>query len=146
MPNLGGLIKPLGILVVWDGEEVKFLVLRHTNVIYRSHMKTNKSLDRLAKYHHLDPLVLDLVLSRKNQKLTQQKLADMAGVSRRTVVLIEAGGDCTLTTLRRLVTALGLETHVYKPRLPTLEDMTRENERLFAEQLMNRVIQPIRRS
>lgn len=109
----------------------------YENVIYNTHMKTNKCLDKLAKYQHLDPLVLDLVLARKNQKLTQQRLADMAGVSRRTVVVIEAGGDCTLTTLRRLVTALGLEMQVYKPRLPTLEDMTRENERLFAEQRMN---------
>ena len=81
----------------------------------------------------LDPLVQDIVVARKAQKLTQQQLAEMAGLSRRTIVLIESGGDCTLSTLRRLTTALGLQMQAKKPRLPTLDDVTRENEILFSK-------------
>lgn len=95
-------------------------------------MRTENSLKITAKHQELDPLVRDFVNARKAQKLTQEQLAAMAGVSRRTIVLIEAGGDCTLGTLRRIATALGLEMQAYKPRLPTLDDMNRENEMLFA--------------
>lgn len=87
-----------------------------------------------SKHQELDPLVRDFVNARKAQNFTQEQLAAMAGVSRRTIVLIEAGGDCTLGTLRRIATALGLEMQAYKPRLPTLDDLTRENETLFVEQ------------
>ena len=85
------------------------------------------------KHHELDELVRDIIAARKAQKLTQLQLAELAGLSRRTVVLIESGGDCTLGTLRRITTALGLEMRAHTPRLPTLDDVTRENERLFAE-------------
>jgi len=102
-------------------------------VIYNCHMKTKSSVSSQSNHHQLDPLVHDLVNARKVQKFTQQQLADMAGVSRRTIVLIEAGGDCTLGTLRRMATALGMEMQAYKPQPPTLDDLTRENELLFAD-------------
>jgi DNA-binding XRE family transcriptional regulator len=86
-----------------------------------------------TKQRDLDELVRDIIAARKAQKLTQHQLAELAGLSRRTIVLIESGGDCTLSTLRRLTTALGLEMRAHTPRLPTLDDVTRENERLFAQ-------------
>ena len=46
----------------------------------------------IERARHVDPLVQDFVNTRKDRKLTQQQLNDMAGVSRRTIVLIEAGG------------------------------------------------------
>jgi DNA-binding XRE family transcriptional regulator len=46
----------------------------------------------IERARHIDPLVQDFVNNRKDRKLTQQQLNDMAGVSRRTIVLIEAGG------------------------------------------------------
>ena len=85
-----------------------------------------------SKHQDLDPLVLDIVDARKAQQFTQKQLAEMAGVSRRTVILLESGGDCTLSTLRRITTALGLEMRAYTPKRPTLDDVTRENEMLFA--------------
>ena len=95
-------------------------------------MSPKKSANKAEPHQHIDPLVQDFVRARKEQKLTQQQLATMAGVSRRTIVLIEAGGDCTLGTLRRIANALGLQMQAHTPRLPTLDDLTRENEMLFA--------------
>jgi len=46
----------------------------------------------IERARHIDPLVQDFVNTREDRKLTQQQLADMASVSRRTIVLIEAGG------------------------------------------------------
>jgi DNA-binding XRE family transcriptional regulator len=82
----------------------------------------------------LDPLIQDIVRTRKSQRLTQQQVADLAGVSRRTIVLIESGGDCTLSTLRRICTALGLQINAHTQHLPDLDDITRENELLFFKQ------------
>lgn len=101
-----------------------------------SHTKRPKQ----TKYQDLDPLIIDLVAARKAQKLTQQGLADMAGLARRTIVLVESGGDCTLSTLRRLAIALGLQMRANKPRLPTLDDVTRENELLFSEAIAQKTI------
>lgn len=80
----------------------------------------------------LDPVVVAIVAARHEQHLTQARLAEWAGVSRRAVVMIEAGGDCTLSTLRRLAGALGLDLVAQPRRRPTLDDVTRENEALFA--------------
>ena len=96
-------------------------------------MRTKIVPNNRSKHLDLDPLVQDIVVARKAQKLTQHQLAEMAGLSRRTIVLIESGGDCTLSTLRRLTTALGLQMQANKPRLPTLDDVTRENEILFSD-------------
>ncbi|MBC5765633.1 helix-turn-helix domain-containing protein [Ramlibacter albus] len=57
----------------------------------------------------LDPIVSELVRARKARGLSQQEVADKAGISRRALVAIEAGGDCTLSTLRGLCAALGVD-------------------------------------
>ncbi len=81
----------------------------------------------------LDPLIQDIVRTRKSQRLSQQQVANIAGVSRRTIVLIESGGDCTLSTLRRICTALGLQINAHTQHVPDLDDVTRENEMLFSK-------------
>lgn len=88
----------------------------------------------------MDPIVKALASARKEQGLTQQMLADAAGISRRALVAIEGGGDCALSTLRRLLRALDLEL-VAKPATqdpPTLDDVMAENE--------SRYQRPIKRS
>ena len=100
-------------------------------------MKTDKSLLKHEKHKHLDPLIQELVHARQAQKFTQQQLADLSGVSRRTIVLIEAGGDCTLSTLRRITTALNLQMNLLTPRWPNLDDVLRENEQLFSSSRSN---------
>jgi transcriptional regulator with XRE-family HTH domain len=57
----------------------------------------------------IDPIVAELLRARKTRGLRQQEVADKAGISRRSLVSIESGGDCTLSTLRGLCTALGIE-------------------------------------
>ena len=79
----------------------------------------------------LDPLVASLVRARKSQGITQETLAQAAGVSRRTLIMIEAGGDCTLSTLRRLYTVLGMDIVARPYTTPTLEDVIKENETLY---------------
>ena len=81
----------------------------------------------------MDELTETLIRARKDQGLTQAALADLAGISRRTLVAIEGGGDCTLSTLRRLLTVLRLDLQVSPAthRPPTLEDIQAENEALF---------------
>lgn len=78
---------------------------------------------------HLDPLVAVIVQHRRDQKLTQETVASAAGISRRALVMIEAGGDCTLSTLRRLYSALDIDVHVEPHRRPTLEDIDAQNTR-----------------
>lgn len=82
-----------------------------------------------------DPLIETLLKARKEQGLTQQELADQAGISRRALVAIEGGGDCSLSTLRRLMRVLNLELTLspaeYRP--PTLEDILQENEAGFGQ-------------
>ncbi len=95
-------------------------------------MSITKSLKISSKIEHRDPLIQDIVRARKSQRFTQSQLAEMSGVSRRTIVLIEAGGDCTLSTLQRVTAALGLRLTAQVKHIPTLDDVTRENDALFA--------------
>lgn len=80
-----------------------------------------------------DPLINALVKARRDRKFTQAQLADLAGISRRALVAIEGGGDCNVSTLRRLTRALDLELRLvpaeYSP--PTLEDVYAENEAAY---------------
>lgn len=87
---------------------------------------------------HLDPLVAPIRKERRKLKITQADLARMAGISRRTLVLIEGGGDCTLSTLRRLYTALALDVEARPFRRPTLEDLQKQNEEEFRERAQRR--------
>jgi predicted transcriptional regulator len=95
-------------------------------------MSITKTLKISSKIEQRDPLIQDIVHARKSQHFTQGQLAEMSGVSRRTIVLIEAGGDCTLSTLHRVTAALGLRLTAQVKHVPTLDDVTRENEALFA--------------
>lgn len=80
-----------------------------------------------------DPLIEALIKARRERKFTQAHLAELAGISRRALVAIEGGGDCNLSTLRRLLRALDLEMKLilaeYSP--PTLEDVLAENEMAY---------------
>jgi transcriptional regulator with XRE-family HTH domain len=59
--------------------------------------------------HKGDPIIDMLLQARKARGLRQQAVADKAAISRRALVSIEAGRDCTLSTLRRLCEALDVE-------------------------------------
>ena len=78
---------------------------------------------------NLDPLAAAVYLARKREGMTQAELAAAAGVSRRTVVMFENGGDCTLSTLRRFYDVLGINMQPVASRRPTLDDMNEENNR-----------------
>lgn len=82
---------------------------------------------------HLDPLIADLITSRKAQKVTQAQLAELAGLSRRALVAIENGGNCTLSTLRRLYTVLGMDLVSRPFAKPTLEDVYEENKSFYTQ-------------
>lgn len=49
---------------------------------------------------------------RISYPLTQKQLADKAGVSLRSIQRFEGGGDIQVTTLLRILEALGLSDHV----------------------------------
>ena len=89
--------------------------------------------------------------------MRQQEVADKAGISRRSLVSIEAGGDCTLSTLRGLCGALGIEigTKVSAAAAPepgvrsfaTAHAMsTYQEQREVAEALRVQAMSPAKRS
>lgn len=84
----------------------------------------------------MNPIVKTIVEERRRQQITQETLAEMAGISRRTLQDIERGGDTTLGTLDGLCMALGLELSVAHKKFapPTLDDLVEENRALFARQ------------
>lgn len=84
----------------------------------------------------LDPLVEQILSARKRQHVTQEALSASSGVSRRAIAHMEAGGDVTLSTLRRLCQALNVELQVADPlaesssgrrKRPTLDDVAEEH-------------------
>ena len=95
-------------------------------------MKDDDHTKNIEKLERLDPLIQDIVLTRQAQRVTQKALAELSGVSRRTIIMIESGGDCTLSTLRRLTAALGLKMSARTQHVPTLDDVTRENDAIFS--------------
>lgn len=106
----------------------------------------------------MDPIVAALLRARKTRGLRQQEVADNAGISRRSLVSIEAGGDCTLSTLRGLCAALGVDI---EPRsaaadsgnaplassFATAQEMsTHQEQRELAEALRVQAMLPFERS
>ena len=107
----------------------------------------------------VDPIVAELLRARKVLGLRQQDVADKAGISRRSLGTIESGGDCTLSTLRRLAAALAVDI---EPRstaaLPahtgplargfaTAQEMsTHQEQRELAEALRVQAMMPFERS
>lgn len=79
----------------------------------------------------LDPIVAELIKARKALKLRQEDVAAAAGISRRALVMIEAGGDCSLSTLRSLCDTLSIELKAQFAR-PTLEDLQKIAEQEFS--------------
>ena len=59
---------------------------------------------------HLEDLIHGLKARRESLKVTQEQLADISGVSLRTLKQFESGkGNPTLQTLTKLASVLGLE-------------------------------------
>lgn len=81
----------------------------------------------LPNLDHLDPWVRAVVAKRKQLRWSQDRLAQAAGISRRTLLMIEKGGDCNLSTLRRLHSSLGLVLQAVSAQAPTLDDMNAQN-------------------
>jgi len=81
----------------------------------------------LFNLDHLDPLVAAVVAKRKQLRWSQAKLAQAAGISRRALLMIEKGGDCNLSTLRRLHTCLDIVMLAGSVKAPTLDDMNAQN-------------------
>lgn len=54
-------------------------------------------------------MMTSLRRARRDAKLTQRQLAAKSKVSRRTIVSIESGRRCQMTTKRKILRALGLE-------------------------------------
>lgn len=62
-------------------------------------------------------LIQAIVAARQNSKLTQEELGRRAGLSRRTIVAIEAGDhDIGVRKLERILNALGLSLIITKER------------------------------
>jgi transcriptional regulator with XRE-family HTH domain len=98
-----------------------------------------------------DPILSLLLSRRKELGLAQQAVADKAGISRRALVSIEAGNDCTLSTLRGLCAALDLKLDALAPPRPsreaksfaTAEEMSQHQaDRELAEALMVQALPP----
>lgn len=81
----------------------------------------------------LDPLVQSLLIARKQQGFTQTQVAAMTGISRRTLVDMESGGNCTIKTLRQIAQGLGviLEAKVPTQDIPTLDEVMLENNTIY---------------
>jgi transcriptional regulator with XRE-family HTH domain len=97
----------------------------------------------------VDPIISELLRARTSKGLRQQDVADAAGISRRALVSIEAGNDCTLTTLRALATALGIqiEARVQGRSFATAEAMSaHQQQRELIEALRVQDMSPTERS
>lgn len=106
-----------------------------------------------------DPIIVELRSARKLKGLRQQEVADRAGISRRALVSIEAGKDCTLSTLRALAEALGVQIEAktqvsataadspYVKSYPTAETMSAgQQQRELEEALRVQAMSPKERS
>jgi DNA-binding XRE family transcriptional regulator len=82
---------------------------------------------RRSNQDRLDPLVRVVLAKRKQMRWSQTKLAQAAGISRRALLMIEKGGDCNLSTLRRLHTCLDIVMQASRAQAPTLDDMNAQN-------------------
>lgn len=75
----------------------------------------------------------EIRLSRRFRKLTQQQVADAAGITRTHVVAIEAGRAPAVAfqTILRVMRIVGLDLRsgTYNYGRPTLDDLREENER-----------------
>ena len=77
-------------------------------------------------------MVQSIVDTRKRFGYSQTELAAQSGISRRALVDIEAGGNCTLKTLRSIMEVLFITVTVEAPEFstPNMHDMRRVNDEL----------------
>lgn len=79
-------------------------------------------------------IVQDIENARKAASLTQEELAQRAGVSRMTVSRIEAGMDPRLSTLQELARAMGMELMLVPRALRAeVEGFLRSGGRVLAQ-------------
>ncbi|MCV0437945.1 MAG: helix-turn-helix domain-containing protein [Hydrogenophaga sp.] len=79
-------------------------------------------------------IVQDIESARKAASLTQEGLAQRAGVSRMTVSRIEAGMDPRLSTLQELARAMGMELMLVPRALrPEVEGFLRSGGRVLGQ-------------
>lgn len=78
----------------------------------------------------LNSIGIEIATARKSHKLSQLRLAQMSGVSRPTLDLLENGRatDLGYSKLMRILAALGLELRLQPMagERPTLDDLLRE--------------------
>lgn len=88
----------------------------------------------------------EIFLSRKLRerrlaaRLTQAQVAEMAGVSRKTICSIESNYDCgsvTLPVLVRVLAVLGAKIDIVSASPPNLDDLLRENKEIFSGKTEN---------
>jgi len=79
----------------------------------------------------LEQIGIRVVAARKERKLSQRELARQAGVSLKTVTLLETGRatDLGYSKLMRILAAVGLELRLepIEARRPTLDELRRED-------------------
>jgi transcriptional regulator with XRE-family HTH domain len=79
----------------------------------------------------LEQIGEQIVAARKGRKLAQQQVAQLAGVSLRTINLLENGSATELgySKLARILAVVGLELRLepVESRRPTLDDLLRED-------------------
>jgi transcriptional regulator with XRE-family HTH domain len=79
----------------------------------------------------LEQIGLQIVAARKLRKLSQSQVAQLAGISLRTMNLLENGRatDLGYSKLTRILAAVGLELRLgpLESRRPTLDDLLRED-------------------
>lgn len=80
-------------------------------------------------------LVEKLIARRQQLGYSQESLAAIAGISRRTLAALETGGNCTLATLGQVAQALDVHLVLSADSMevshqpPTLDDMFELNRR-----------------
>jgi transcriptional regulator with XRE-family HTH domain len=81
----------------------------------------------------IEELGIDVAARRKARRLSQTKLARLAGISRATLEALENGRcrEIGYTKIARLLSVLGLELRIEDTGLhrPTLEDLREEERR-----------------
>jgi transcriptional regulator with XRE-family HTH domain len=79
----------------------------------------------------LEQIGLQIVAARKLRKVSQSQVAQLAGISLRTMNLLENGRatDLGYSKLTRILAAVGLELRLgpLESRRPTLDDLLRED-------------------
>ena len=87
---------------------------------------------------------------RLDRNISQQDLAEKAGVARRTITSVESGKGCTLNTLIRLLRALGKLDLIYplveelplSPRKIHEANLAKERPRKYASKPRNKAPAP----